>query len=88
MVYGRRAFVSREKDGMKYIMYISDAETHDPKEQEAFFDTVRRIYDSRSTTPQWNGARAHELLLFPRVVSEECPCRWCRQERVNQSGSR
>lgn len=88
MVYGRRAFVSREKDGMKYIMYISDAETHDPKEQEAFFDTVRRIYDSRSTTPQWNGARAHELLLFPKVIPEGCTCRWCRQERVNQPGSR
>ena len=88
MAYGRRAFVSREKDGMKYVMYISNAEPHNPKDQEAFFDTVRRIYDSHSNTPQWNGARAHELMIFPKVIPEDCTCRWCRLARENQPGSR
>lgn len=84
----RIACVSRPKEGMQYVMYISEVGGHNREKRERFFDAVRQIYDFRSHTPQWNGARARELYLFPKVIPDDCSCRWCKLAQENQPGSR
>ena len=75
-------------EGMKYVLFISKVEGHNREKRERFFSSIRQLFETYQNTPRWNGARAHELMLFPKVIPEDCTCRWCRQARENQLGSR
>ena len=74
--------------GMKYVLFISKVEGHNREKRERFFLSIRQLFETYQNTPRWNGARAHELLLFPKLIPEDCTCRWCRQARENQPGSK
>ena len=76
------------KNGVKYVMYISKVTGHNREKRERFFATVRQIFEYRNSTPQWNGARARELMTFPMSIPEDCTCRCCRLARENQLGRR
>lgn len=73
---------------MKYVLFISKVEGHNREKRDRFFFSIRQLFETYQNTPRRNGARAHELMLFPKVVSEDCTCRWCRLAREKQPGSR
>lgn len=73
---------------MKYVLFISKVEGHNREKRERFFFSIRQLFEIYQNKPRWNGARAHELLLFPKIIPEDCTCRWCRLARENQLGSR
>ena len=74
--------------GMKYVLFISKVEGHNREKRERFFLSIRQLFESYHNTPRWNGARAHELVFFPKLIPDDCTCRWCRLARENQLGSR
>lgn len=75
-------------EGMNYVLFLSNVEGHNREKRERFFLSIRQLFEDFPNTSRWNGARAHELMLFPKMMPEDCSCRWCRFARENQLGSR
>ena len=70
-----------EDSAYKYLMLISSVENHDRDAIRAFFDSVKQFFAYRSSTPQRNGSRVHELWMYPASIPESCDCDECFREK-------
>ena len=69
-----------EDSAYKYLILISSVENHDRDAIRAFFDSVKQFFAYRSSTPQRNGSRVHELWMYPASIPESCDCDECFRE--------
>ena len=53
---------------MKYVLFISKVEGHKREKRDRFFFSIRQLFETYQNTPRRNGARAHELMLSPKVI--------------------
>lgn len=70
-----------EDPAYKYLLLISTVENHDHDAMRAFFDSVKQFFAYRSSTPQRNGSRVHELWMYPAIIPESSDCDECFREK-------